>query len=133
MYDDERWRKYVKISFCVSFLTFKYRMWYNINIGIKGGMKMAQSLKFIVTDPVGLYAAPATELVDSVKQIYSRVTLRYENKEVNLKSMMGVLSLGIPSKASLEIIIDGEDEKRALKLIIDKINELGISNIDPIE
>ena len=69
---------------------------------------MAQNLEFIVTDPVGLYATPTTELVNTVKQFHSHVTLKYGNKEVNLKSMMGVLSLGVPTKAKLEIVIDGE-------------------------
>lgn len=91
---------------------------------------MAQKLEFVVTDPVGLYATPTTELVDTVKQFYSHVTLKYGNKEVNLKSMMGVLSLGVPTKARLEIVIDGEDENQATKIIKNKINELGISTIE---
>jgi len=91
---------------------------------------MAKTLKFIVTDPVGLYAAPATELVDFVKRFYSHLTLRYDSKEVNLKSMMGVVSLGIPTKATLEVIADGEDEERAIQEIKDKIKELGISTIE---
>lgn len=84
------------------------------------------SLKFKVNDPVGLYATPATELVDFVKQFHCHLTLRYENKVVNLKSMMGVLSLGVPTKAELEIVADGEGEKRALEMIEKKIQELGI-------
>jgi phosphocarrier protein HPr len=91
---------------------------------------MAQSLKFTVADPVGLYATPATELVNTVKQFYCHVTLIFEGKEVNLKSMMGVLSLGIPTHAELEIITEGEDEKRAIDLIKDKLNELGIAHIE---
>lgn len=42
---------------------------------------------------------------------------------------MGVLSLGVPNKAILEIYIDGEDEKRALQLIKDKLNELHIADV----
>lgn len=91
---------------------------------------MAQSLKFIVTDPVGLYATPTTELVNAVKQFHSDVTLRYGNKEVNLKSMMGVLSLGIPTKAKLEITVSGGDENQAIETIKEKINELDISTIE---
>lgn len=91
---------------------------------------MAEHIKFTVTDPVGLYATPTTELVNEVKQFHSHVTLRYGAKEVNLKSMMGVLSLGIPTKAEVEITIDGNDEERAQEKIIEKINELGISRIE---
>ncbi|MFR7592958.1 MAG: HPr family phosphocarrier protein [Longibaculum sp.] len=91
---------------------------------------MAQKLVFTVTDPVGLYATPTTELVNAVKQFHSDVTLKYGNKEVNLKSMMGVLSLGIPTKAVLEVTTDGGDEKQAMEEIKAKIVELGISTIE---
>lgn len=91
---------------------------------------MAQKLEFIVTDPVGLYATPTTELVNAVKQFHSDVTIKYGNKIVNLKSMMGVLSLGVPTKATLEITAEGGDEKQAIEEIKNKINELGISTIE---
>lgn len=91
---------------------------------------MAQSLKFIVTDPVGLYATPTTELVNAVKLFHSDITLQYGSKIVNLKSMMGVLSLGVPTKAVLEVVANGEDENQAIKVIKEKINELGISTIE---
>lgn len=91
---------------------------------------MAEKLIFQVEDPVGLYATPTTELVNSVKQFHSDVTLRYGSKVVNLKSMMGVLSLGVPTKAVLEVEANGEDEKYAIKEIKNKINELGISTIE---
>lgn len=53
-----------------------------------------------------------------------------EIKVINLKSMNGVLSLGIPTKAQVEIVTEGEDEKKAIEVIKDKINELGISTIE---
>ncbi|MEG0359820.1 MAG: HPr family phosphocarrier protein [Anaerorhabdus sp.] len=91
---------------------------------------MAQQLKFTVTDPVGLYATPTTELVNTVKQFHSDITLEYGSKVVNLKSMMGVLSLGVPTKAALKIVAIGEDENQAIKVIQEKIIELGISTIE---
>lgn len=91
---------------------------------------MSQILNFVVTDPVGLYAGPATELVDYVKQYNSHVTLSYSGKEVNLKSMMGVLSLGVPTKAKLMIKIEGLDEERAVKEIQEKVKELNISTFE---
>ena len=42
---------------------------------------MAQNLKFIVTDPVGLYATPTTELVNAVKQFHSDVLYVMETKK----------------------------------------------------
>ena len=54
---------------------------------------MAKTLACIVTDPVGLYATPATDLIEVAKTFDSDFTLTYSGKTVNLKSMMGVLSL----------------------------------------
>jgi len=81
---------------------------------------MVKRINVTVTDPVGLYATPATELVDRVKAFNSDIKLVYASKTVNMKSLMGVLSLGIPTKAKIEIIADGEDEEAA----IDKVTKL---------
>lgn len=93
---------------------------------------MAQKLKFIVEDPVGLYATPTTELVNVVKQFQSDITLRYGQKKVNLKSMMGVLSLGVPTKAILEVEANGGDEQQAIDEIKNQIIKLGISTCKPV-
>ena len=91
---------------------------------------MAKKVTFTVTDPVGLYATPATELVDVMKIFSSDITLTYESKTVNMKSLMGVLSLGIPSKAVIEIIADGVDEDAAIEKAIATVKELGISTME---
>ena len=88
---------------------------------------MTKTLACIVSDPVGLYATPATDLVEVVKTFNSDITLTYSGKTVNLKSMMGVLSLGIPTKAKIVITADGEDEERAIETIREKMKELGIT------
>jgi len=90
---------------------------------------MAKEVKVLITDPVGLYATPVTELVDTVKIFNCHVHLFYNEKEVNMKSMMGVLSLGIPSKAHIIIKADGVDEDSAISAIEEKIKSTGIGDI----
>ena len=58
---------------------------------------------------------------------YGHVTLNYNEKSVNMKSLMGVLSLGIPHKAKIEIVVEGEDEGTAMDMIVEKIKSLEIS------
>ena len=87
---------------------------------------MAKKVNIEITNPVGLYASPATELVDAVKLYKSHVTLNYNEKSVNMKSLMGVLSLGIPHKAKIEI---GEDGGTAMDMIVEKIKSLEIGTI----
>lgn len=83
-----------------------------------------------ITNPVGLYASPATELVDAVKLYKSHVTLNYNEKSVNMKSLMGVLSLGIPHKAKIEIVVEGEDEGTAMDMIVEKSNHLKLERFN---
>lgn len=90
---------------------------------------MAKKVNIFITDPVGLYATPVTELVDIVKAFNCHVHLLYDEKEVNMKSMMGVLSLGIPSKAHITIIADGDDEDSAIDTIKNKIMSMNIGEI----
>ena len=88
---------------------------------------MVKRIDVTVTDPVGLNATPATELVDTMKMFNSDIKLVYASKTVNMKSLMGVLSLGIPTKAKIEIIADGEDEDAVIKRALELMKDLGIS------
>ena len=88
---------------------------------------MVKRIDVTVTDPVGLYVTPATELVDTMKMFNSDIKLVYASKTVNMKSLMGVLSLGIPTKAKIEIIADGEDEDAVIKRALELMKDLGIS------
>lgn len=87
---------------------------------------MAKMLKIEIVDPVGLYAIPASELVATAKEYQSDIYVIYNNKKVNMKSVMGVLSLGIPKKAVITIEFDGYDENDAFKKIKQQIIEKGI-------
>ena len=90
---------------------------------------MAKEIKVHITDPVGLYATPATELVKAIKVFNCQVNLHYEGKTVNMKSMMGVLSLGIPSKAIVSIMVEGPDEVAASDAIKKEVVSLNIGEI----
>lgn len=84
---------------------------------------MAEKLSFVVSDPVGLHARPATILVKAATQFQSDIKLAYNGKDVNLKSIMGVMSLGVPTKATVEIIAEGVDEKDVIAEIAKVIKE----------
>src|SRR5690625_5833257 len=51
---------------------------------------------FKITADTGVHARPATLLVNKAGQFESEVEMSYNDKTVNLKSIMGVMSLGIP-------------------------------------
>lgn len=72
---------------------------------------------YVITSESGLHARPATKLVQSVANVASDVDLQYNGKTVNLKSIMGVMSLGIPKNAEVKIIANGSDEEDAIKAV----------------
>ncbi|OIL30318.1 phosphocarrier protein HPr, partial [Oenococcus oeni] len=61
------------------------------------------SKEFTITADSGLHARPATMLVQKASEFDSKLTLKYDGKEVNLKSIMGVMSLGAGKGAKIEI------------------------------
>ena len=70
--------------------------------------------KFTIIDEMGLHARPATVLVNTAGKFASDITLDYNGKSVNLKSIMGVMSLGVPHNAEILISATGEDAAEAL-------------------
>ena len=74
-------------------------------------------LKVVVIDPVGLHARPATVAVNAASKFKSDVKVTYKDRTVNMKSIMGVMSLGIPTQSESVITCDGEDEEVAVHTI----------------
>ncbi len=83
--------------------------------------------KFIVTDEAGVHARPATKLVNTASKFASEISLEYQGRKVNLKSIMGVMSLGIRQGAEITIIVEGDDEQEALVAIEQELKDQGIS------
>lgn len=88
---------------------------------------MAEKLSFVVSDPVGLHARPATILVNQASKFTSNIKLCYNGKEVNLKSIMGVMSLGVGQGADVTITADGDDAKEAIEAIADTMKKEGLA------
>ena len=72
---------------------------------------------FTITNEAGLHARPATALVNAVNSFTSDVNLEANGRSVNLKSIMGVMSLGISKGAKIKITAEGNDEASALEAV----------------
>lgn len=70
---------------------------------------------FTITADTGIHARPATQLVNKAGQFESEITLEYNGKSVNLKSIMGVMSLGVGQGADVTIKAEGPDADEAMK------------------
>jgi phosphocarrier protein len=81
---------------------------------------------FKVTSESGIHARPATTLVNQAGQFSSDITLDYNGKSVNLKSIMGVMSLGIQQGAEIVIKAEGSDAEEALTTLEDVMKKEGL-------
>ena len=76
-----------------------------------------KQISVVVIDPVGLHARPATVAVNAASKFKSEVKITYKGRSVNMKSIMGVMSLGIPTQSDVTLSCEGEDEDVAVKTI----------------
>ncbi len=79
-------------------------------------------VKVVVIDPVGLHARPATVAVNAASKCKGcKVTVSYKGRSVDMKSIMGVMSLGIPTQSEITITFDGENEEEAANTIVETL------------
>ncbi|KAB7707886.1 phosphocarrier protein HPr [Bacillus aerolatus] len=83
--------------------------------------------QFTVTAETGIHARPATLLVQTASRFSSDIQLGYKEKKVNLKSIMGVMSLGIGQHAKINISAEGPDEEEALKTLDEMLKKEGLA------
>ena len=74
-----------------------------------------------VTNQVGLYARPATFFIQKANEFRSTMMVEKEERKVNAKSLLGVLSLGIVKGTTITLIADGADEEACVEALADLI------------
>ena len=77
-----------------------------------------QQATVVLTDPVGLHARPAAELVQTAARYKAEITLEHGTRKANAKSIIMVLGLGARQGAKVQIKANGEDEADAIKAIV---------------
>ena len=80
------------------------------------------SKEIVVQNQVGLHARPATFFIQKANEFTSSIWISREERKVNAKSLLGVLSLGITKGMTISLIADGPDENEALEGLTALIN-----------
>ena len=80
----------------------------------------------MVQNQVGLHARPATFFIQKANEFKSSIWVEKEERRVNAKSLLGVLSLGIVGGTNIRIIADGSDEEEATGALV-RLVESGFS------
>ena len=76
----------------------------------------------VVNNQVGLHARPATFFIQKANEFKSSIWVEKDERRVNAKSLLGVLSLGIVKGPAINLIADGPDEKEAVEALIELIS-----------
>ena len=75
-----------------------------------------------VNNQVGLHARPATFFIQKANDFKSSIWVEKDERRVNAKSLLGVLSLGIVKGTAINLIADGADEKEAVEALVELIS-----------
>lgn len=76
----------------------------------------------VVQNQVGLHARPATFFIQKANEFKSSIWIEKEERRVNAKSLLGILSLGIVGGTAIRIIADGADEQAAVQGLVDLVD-----------
>ena len=79
-----------------------------------------------VQNQVGLHARPATFFIQKANEFKSSIWVEKDERRVNAKSLLGVLSLGIVGGTTIRIIADGADEEQVVSGLV-KLVESGFA------
>ncbi len=77
-----------------------------------------------VNNQVGLHARPATFFIQKANEFKSSIWVEKEDRRVNAKSLLGVLSLGIVKGTTINLIADGPDEEAAINALVELNNSV---------
>ena len=71
-----------------------------------------------VNNQVGLHARPATFFIQKANEFKSSIWVEKDERRVNAKSLLGVLSLGIMGGTEIRIMAGGSDEEEAVEALV---------------
>ena len=74
-----------------------------------------------ITNTIGLHARPATFFIQKANSYNCSVWVEKDERKVNAKSLLGVLSLGIAKGMTITLIADGQDEENAINGLVELV------------
>ena len=75
----------------------------------------------VITNNIGLHARPATFFIQKANTFKSSIWIEKDDRKVNAKSLLGVLSMGIAKGMTITLIADGQDENGAINGLVELI------------
>lgn len=88
---------------------------------------MAKSL-VVVKLKTGLHARPAALFVQEANKFSAEIFVEKDDKKVNAKSIMGIMSLAISSGTEIGISAEGTDAEQAVRALVDLVSKEELEN-----
>lgn len=79
-------------------------------------------IDLIIKHEVGLHARPAAIFVQTAAEYSSDIEITHQDKTVNAKSILAVLTLGVHKDAKVTLKAEGPDAEEALKVLEELVN-----------
>ncbi len=73
--------------------------------------------QYTIIDEAGLHARPASVLVQAASKFSNNITLEFNDKKVNLKSILLIMSLGVPQHSVVSIEVDGNNQENVFEAL----------------
>ena len=98
--------------FIRNFLVKSIKIGYNEKENI-----IMKEFKYTITDPEGIHARPAGELVKAAKQFTSTIKLAKDGKSGDCKKIFGIMGLAVKNGQEVTLTFEGEDEEAAYEAV----------------
>ncbi len=76
-----------------------------------------KEFRYVITDPEGIHARPAGELVKTAKAFSSSIKLSKDKTEADCKKIFGIMGLAVKQGNEIILTFDGEDEEAAYEAV----------------
>lgn len=76
-----------------------------------------KEFRYVITDPVGIHARPAGELVKAAKQYGCSIQMEKGERRGDCKKIFGVMGLAVKKGNEVRMIFDGSDEEEACRAL----------------
>jgi len=79
-----------------------------------------------ITDEAGMHARPAAQIAKKAATFDHEITMTHKGESVNMKSVMGVMSLGIPKDGEVTLSVAGDDAESVLETLVNEMAKLNL-------
>jgi phosphocarrier protein len=80
----------------------------------------------VIIDPAGMHARPASKVAHCAANFDEDIHLTYKERTIDAKSIMGLMSLGVPKDAELTITVSGDEAESILEALENEMRGLGL-------